>query len=115
MLKGKDFFVLTTNQDTQFVKLYPESKVAAIQGDHRFFQCAACCTDDTWDAVKPVAEMMDAMGEGTSIPKTMIPRCPHCCLVYTSKGLILFHERVVFDLADYRSICLYGIESMIWK
>ena len=32
------------NQDTQFVKLYPEEKVAEIQGDHRFFQCAACCT-----------------------------------------------------------------------
>ena len=51
LLKGKDFFILTTNQDTQFVKLYPEEKVAEIQGDHRFFQCAACCTDDTWDAV----------------------------------------------------------------
>ena len=49
---------LTTNQDTQFVKLYPEEKVAEIQGDHRFFQCAACCTDDTWDAVKPVADMV---------------------------------------------------------
>lgn len=78
ILKGKDFFVLTTNQDTQFVKLYSESRVAEIQGDHRFFQCAACCTDDTWDAVKPVEEMMEAMGEGTSIPKSMIPRCPHC-------------------------------------
>ena len=78
ILKGKDFFVLTTNQDTQFVKLYSESRVAEIQGDHRFFQCAACCTDDTWDAVKPVEDMMDAMGEGTSIPKSMIPRCPHC-------------------------------------
>ena len=44
LLKGKDFFILTTNQDTQFVKLYPEEKVAEIQGDHRFFQCAACCT-----------------------------------------------------------------------
>ena len=53
LLKGKDFFILTTNQDTQFVKLYPENKVAEIQGDHRFFQCAACCTDDTWDAVCP--------------------------------------------------------------
>ena len=40
LLKGKDFFILTTNQDTQFVKLYPEEKVAEIQGDHRFFQCA---------------------------------------------------------------------------
>ena len=30
LLRGKDFFVLTTNQDTQFVKLYPEDKVAEI-------------------------------------------------------------------------------------
>ncbi len=74
----KEFFVLTTNQDTQFVKLYPESKVAQIQGDHRFFQCSRCCTDEVWDAVKPVQEMIDAMGEGTEVPKELIPRCPHC-------------------------------------
>ena len=78
LLKGKDFFILTTNQDTQFVKLYPEEKVAEIQGDHRFFQCAKCCTDFTWDAVEPVAEMIKAMGDGTSIPNGMVPRCPHC-------------------------------------
>ena len=78
LLKGKDFFILTTNQDTQFVKLYPEEKVAEIQGDHRFFQCAACCTDDTWDAVKPVADMVAAMGSDTKIPTDLIPRCPHC-------------------------------------
>ena len=71
-------FILTTNQDTQFVKLYPEEKVAEIQGDHRFFQCAACCTDDTWDAVKPVADMVAAMEDGTKIPTDLIPRCPHC-------------------------------------
>ena len=70
--------ILTTNQDTQFVKLYPEEKVAEIQGDHRFFQCAACCTDDTWDAVKPVADMVAAMGDDTKIPTNLIPRCPHC-------------------------------------
>ena len=78
LLRGKDFFVLTTNQDTQFVKLYPEEKVAEIQGDHRFFQCAACCTDDTWDAVAPVAEMITAMGNRTAIPTERIPKCPHC-------------------------------------
>lgn len=78
LLDGKDFFVLTTNQDTQFVKLYPEEKVAEIQGDHRFFQCSKCCTDDTWDSVKPVEEMIRAMGEGTSVPIELIPRCPHC-------------------------------------
>ena len=78
LLEGKDFFVLTTNQDTQFIKLYPEEKVAEIQGDHRFFQCSRCCKDDTWDAVKPVEEMIRAMGEGTSVPAELIPRCPHC-------------------------------------
>ncbi|MDO5294519.1 MAG: NAD-dependent protein deacetylase [bacterium] len=78
ILEGKDFFILTTNQDAQFSKLYPESKVSAIQGDQRFFQCSKCCTDDTWDAIEPVKQMIEAMGEGTSIPSELIPRCPHC-------------------------------------
>lgn len=78
ILRGKDFFVITTNQDTQFVKLYPESKVAELQGDHRFFQCAACCTDDTWDSVKTVNMLFDEMGDDTAIPKGRIPLCPHC-------------------------------------
>ncbi len=78
ILQGKDFFVLTTNQDTQFVKLYPEEKVAQIQGDHRFFQCSRQCCDETWDAVKPVEKMMEAMGNDTCIPEEIIPRCPNC-------------------------------------
>ena len=61
-----------------FVKLYPESKVSEIQGDHRFFQCSRCCTDETWDAVVPVREMIASMGEGTEIDPELIPRCPHC-------------------------------------
>ena len=78
LLRGKDFHILTTNQDTQFIKLYPEEQVSQIQGDHRFFQCSRCCRDDTWDAVKPVEKMIEAMGEGTAVPEELIPRCPHC-------------------------------------
>lgn len=78
ILKGKDFHVLTTNQDTQFMKLYPEDMVSEIQGDHRFFQCSRQCSDDTWDAVEPVHQMIEAMGEDTSIPTGLIPHCPHC-------------------------------------
>nr|MCR5415758.1 NAD-dependent protein deacetylase [Pseudobutyrivibrio sp.] len=78
IIKGKDFFILTTNQDTQFTRIYPEEKIAQVQGDHRFFQCSRCCTDDVWDAIEPVKEMMEAMGDETSIPTEMIPRCPHC-------------------------------------
>lgn len=78
MLAGKDFFILTTNQDTQFVKLYPEEKVSEIQGGHRFFQCAKCCTDDTWDALEPVKDMIRSMGDSTYVSSDLIPRCPHC-------------------------------------
>lgn len=66
------------NQDTQFIKIYKEEQVSEIQGDHRFFQCSECCHDGTWDAVKPVEEMVSAMREGTSIPTELIPRCPKC-------------------------------------
>jgi NAD-dependent SIR2 family protein deacetylase len=78
ILEGRDYFILTTNQDIQFLRLFPEEKVAEIQGDHRFFQCASCCSDDTWDAVTPVQDMIDAMGDGTKVPEALIPKCPHC-------------------------------------
>lgn len=78
ILAEKDFFVLTTNQDTQFAKLYPWEKVAEIQGDHRFFQCSRCCTDEVWDAVEPVSRMVEAMGDGLEVPTELVPRCPHC-------------------------------------
>ncbi|MGL5494739.1 MAG: hypothetical protein ACRDBK_06285, partial [Collinsella sp.] len=78
ILTEKDFFVLTTNQDTQFMKIYPWEKVAEIQGDHRFFQCSHCCTDEVWDAVEPVSRMVEAMGDGLEVPTELVPRCPHC-------------------------------------
>ena len=78
LLKGKDFHILTTNQDTQFVKLYPEEKVSEIQGDHRFFQCSRQCRDAVWDAVEPVKQMYEAMNGGTYVPDELIPHCPHC-------------------------------------
>lgn len=74
----KEYFVLTTNQDAQFTRIYPEHKIAEIQGDERFFQCAHCCSDDVWDAEEPVKKMIDAMGDGLEVPTDLIPRCPHC-------------------------------------
>ena len=80
ILRDKDYFILTTNQDTQAIKAFPEEKVAQIQGDHRFFQCSQQCTDDVWDATEKIDEMYDYLEEHdtTTIPDAMIPRCPHC-------------------------------------
>lgn len=80
ILEGKDYFILTTNQDTQAIKAFPEDKVAQIQGDHRFFQCSQQCTDQAWDSTKKIDEMYDYLEEHdtTAIPDEMIPRCSNC-------------------------------------
>lgn len=79
MLKGKSYFILTTNQDTQAIKAFPENKVAEIQGDHRYFQCSRGCTDRIWDATESIQKMYDSLGDnGTAIPSSLIPRCPAC-------------------------------------
>ena len=36
ILKDKDFDIVTTNQDTQFSRAFPEKDVAVIQGDWRY-------------------------------------------------------------------------------
>ena len=79
ILAGRDFHIVTSNQDTQFIKAFDEADVSELQGDHRYFQCAACCHDGTWDAVETVRRMVSAIDPETlSIPDDMIPRCPRC-------------------------------------
>lgn len=77
ILQGKDYFILTTNQDTQFSKVFPEEKVSAIQGDWRYFQCSDRCHDEVYENKEKVEEMY-ANIEGTRIPTEMIPTCPKC-------------------------------------
>ncbi|MER2192446.1 MAG: NAD-dependent protein deacetylase [Solibacillus sp.] len=77
ILKGKNFFVVTTNQDTQFTKVFPEEQVAPIQGDLRYFQCAARCHDEIYYNEEQINEMYSQI-EGTAIPTALIPQCPSC-------------------------------------
>ncbi|GIP43426.1 hypothetical protein J45TS6_18850 [Paenibacillus sp. J45TS6] len=77
LLQDKDYFTVTTNQDTQFSKVFPEEKVSAIQGDWRYFQCSDCCHDQVyWN--KELVENMYQNIEGTRIPTELIPTCPKC-------------------------------------
>jgi NAD-dependent SIR2 family protein deacetylase len=77
LLQEKDYHILTTNQDAQFSKVFPEEKVSAIQGDWRYFQCSNRCHDDVYYNKEQVEEMY-ANIEGTRIPTELIPTCPHC-------------------------------------
>ena len=77
ILQGKNYYILTTNQDIQFSKLFPEEKVSAIQGDWRYFQCIHRCHDHIYRCEEQVQQMY-ANIEDTKIPTELIPICPEC-------------------------------------
>ena len=78
LLQGKPFHVLTTNQDTQFTRLYPEEKLSSIQGDFRFFQCSRPCCDEVFDARELIDTLYSQIDDDLNLPADKIPRCPHC-------------------------------------
>lgn len=78
LLRGKNFFVVTTNQDTQFSKVLPEEQYSAIQGDFRFFQCSRRCHDEVYPAMEIVEKLHANIDSDLSVPTELIPRCPRC-------------------------------------
>ncbi|MGG1320594.1 NAD-dependent protein deacetylase [Priestia megaterium] len=77
LLQDKNYFIVTTNQDAQFSKTFPEEKVSPIQGDLRYFQCGSRCHDQVYFNKEQV-ENMYANIDGTRIPTELIPLCPKC-------------------------------------
>lgn len=77
LIHDKNYYIVTTNQDTQFSQVFPEEKVSTIQGDWGYLQCSHCCHDKVYPAMD-LAEKMYASIEGTTIPTEMIPICPKC-------------------------------------
>lgn len=77
LLKGKDYYIATTNQDAQFFRTFPAERITRIQGDWRYWQCSRPCHDRIYYNEKQVAELCTHI-EGDSLPDSLIPRCPHC-------------------------------------
>ena len=84
LLKGKDYFVITTNVDHQFQKAgFDKQRLFYTQGDYGLFQCAMPCHQKTYDNEEIIRKMIAAQVEtrhGTSlqIPSELVPRCPVC-------------------------------------
>ena len=78
ILNGKNYYILTTNQDTQFTRVFPEDKISAVQGDWRYFQCSRRCHDELYDSVDTLHRLKDAITPDLTVPTSMIPRCPKC-------------------------------------
>lgn len=78
LLQGKDYHILTTNQDFQFTRVVPEEKLSAIQGDFRYYQCSRRCHDGLYLNREMVYEINAAIDGDLCIPEALIARCPRC-------------------------------------
>lgn len=93
ILKGKDYFVLTTNVDHCFQKVgFDKHRLFYTQGDYGLFQCSRPCQPVTYDNEKIIRQMVLSQGfkileDNTllppaspkmTIPSNLVPRCPHC-------------------------------------
>lgn len=77
ILKNKPYFILTTNIDMQFSKVFPEDKICLFQGDFSYFQCSQPCHDKIYKN-KDIIYKMDRNLMGTRVPSDLIPRCAKC-------------------------------------
>ncbi|MCM3109753.1 deacetylase SIR2 [Lederbergia lenta] len=77
IIKDKNYYILTTNQDTQFLQVFPEEKVSAIQGNWTYLQCSGPCHDGIYPYAEQANELC-AHIDGTKIPSDMVPKCPEC-------------------------------------
>ncbi len=78
LVKGKDYFVLTTNVDHCFQRAgFDKRRLFYTQGDYGLFQCSVPCHRATYDNEAVIREMV-ARQRDMRIPSELIPRCPVC-------------------------------------
>ena len=78
MIKNKNYFVITTNVDGQFVKSgFDKEKVFEIQGNYGKIQCSVSCHNKTYDNTKIIKEMLLSK-DNLKIDSSLLPICPVC-------------------------------------
>ena len=78
IVRGKDYFVLTTNVDHQFqLAGFDKKRLFYTQGDYGLWQCSKPCHQKTYDNEAAVRQMA-AQQKDMKIPEELIPKCPVC-------------------------------------
>ena len=78
LVRGRDYFVLTTNVDHCFQKAgFDKQRLFYTQGDYGLFQCSEPCCQQTYDNGEAVRSMA-AQQRDMRVPAALLPRCPKC-------------------------------------
>lgn len=99
LVRGKDYFAITTNVDHFFQKAgFDKKRLFYTQGDYGLFQCCVPCHKKTYDNEEIVKKMLISQGFGfkdsenkkdgglifpenplkMEIPSELVPHCPVC-------------------------------------
>lgn len=78
LVQDKPHFVLTTNIDMQFERIFDKKNICSFQGDFSYLQCSQPCHDELIDAKPLVTEMTNQLIDGLRIPSELVPRCKVC-------------------------------------
>ena len=85
LVRGKDYFVLTTNVDHCFQKAgFDKTRLFYTQGDYGLFQCSEPCHQKTYDNEAQVRAMWESQLDENGrlvkmqIPSELVPHCPVC-------------------------------------
>ncbi|MEE1129773.1 MAG: hypothetical protein UHW99_07305 [Methanobrevibacter sp.] len=78
LVEKKDYFVLTTNVESQFwINGFDDERIFATQGDYGLLQCSKPCHDKLYSNEDKVFEWLDKT-EDFKIPSDLVPKCPVC-------------------------------------
>lgn len=78
LVKYKEYFVITTNVDSQFeIAGFEENRIFAVQGDYSLLQCENGCHNKLYNNKEMVEEWLKATKD-CKIPKGLVPKCPVC-------------------------------------
>lgn len=79
LIGGKDYFICTTNVDSQVNKAgFSEERIFAMQGNYCYFQCIRPCTDQVYYNQEMIERMVGHMPNPFEIRKEDVPKCPRC-------------------------------------
>ena len=78
LVKGRDYFVLTTNVDHQFqLAGFDKKRLFYTQGDYGLWQCSGPCHQETYENEVTVRRMF-AEQKDMRVPSALVPYCPRC-------------------------------------
>ena len=79
LVKDKDYFVITTNTDGQFLHNgFDKNRVFETQGSYSKLQCSIPCHEVLYENDNLVMDLLDNIDKDLKVPSSMVPKCPVC-------------------------------------